>query len=275
MGQASVSAVIPTKNVAGFIRPTLESLRFCDEVVIVDMFSTDDTRAVCELYPNVKFHQREDYIYGNFNYGVEQATGDWILRIDSDEVISQELRESILKVLRCPAPKFLHYDAVYHMYFLGCRLRYGFGTGWRTTLFRRGTARYPVKGEHEGLDVSGPAGKLDGHYDHFTNPSLSTWVAKLNYYTDRDAERIDPPVPLGRLRLVYMTLRFFQRLYFSRNGLYKDGYFGFVVASLCAFSLFLQYCKVWERSLVEEARELDPVGAVPEISDKETNSCYP
>jgi glycosyltransferase involved in cell wall biosynthesis len=270
-----VSGVIPTKNVAGFIRPTLDSLRFCDEVVIVDMFSTDDTRAVCESYANVKFYQRQDYIYGNFNYGAEQATGDWILRLDSDEVVSPALRESILNVLDNPSPAFLHYDAVYHMYFLGQRLRHGYGTGWRTTLFRRGTARYPVKGEHEGLKVSGPAGRLDGHYDHVTNPTLSTWVGKLNYYTDRDAERMNPPAPVHRLRLVYMTLRNFQRVYFGRNGFYKDGYLGFVVASLSAFSLFLQYCKMWERSLLEEEREPNLIRAEQEALAEEAEPCYP
>lgn len=249
MPRQTVSAVIPTKNVAQFIRPTLESLRFCDEVVIVDMFSTDDTRAVCDTYPNVTFYQRQDYIYSNFNFGVEQAKGNWILRLDSDEVISPELRESIEAVLTEPCPRFLHFDAIYHMYFLGQRLRYGYGTGWRTTLFRKGTARYKVESEHEGLTCTGPAGKLRGHYNHFTNPTIALWINKLNYYTDRDAERVTPPIPLNRGLLVYRTFRFFQRMYLSRNGLYRDGYLGFVVAALSAFGYFLQYCKVWERTL--------------------------
>ena len=58
MNRETVAAVIPTKNVANVIRPTLDSLEFCDEVIIVDMYSTDDTRAVCEGYPNVRFFER-------------------------------------------------------------------------------------------------------------------------------------------------------------------------------------------------------------------------
>src|SRR3954466_14724883 len=88
-----VAAVIPTKNVAEVIAPTLDSLAFCDEVIIVDMHSTDGTREVCERYPNVRFFERNDYIYGNFNFGVEQANSDWIVRLDSDEVISAALRD--------------------------------------------------------------------------------------------------------------------------------------------------------------------------------------
>src|SRR5262245_27441672 len=99
MSRATVAAVIPTKNVADIIAGTLESLRFCDEVIVVDMFSTDATRAVCELFPNVRFFQRHDYIYGNFNFGVELAKSEWIIRLDSDERLSPELQREIIELL--------------------------------------------------------------------------------------------------------------------------------------------------------------------------------
>jgi glycosyltransferase involved in cell wall biosynthesis len=256
-----LSAVIPTKNVAAIIRPTLESLRFCDEVVIVDMFSTDDTRSICESYPNVTFCQREDYIYGNFNHGVEQASGDWILRLDSDEVVSPELRDSILEVLREPTPKYLHYDAFCHLYFFGMRLRHGFGDQWRTTIFKKGTAHYAVRSEHEGLTTTGPAGKLRGHYDHFTNPTLSAWVAKTNYYTDKDLERDGNRKPVPRWKVFLNMLRYFRGAYFGKGRLRKDGYLGFVVALCAAFSMVLMEFKIWEK--YEKAR-LKAVGQLPE-----------
>lgn len=258
---ARVSAVIPTKNVAAIIRPTLDSLSFCDEIVIVDMFSTDDTRAVCESYPNVKFYQREDYIYGNFNFGAEQAVGDWILRIDSDEVVGSELEESIKEVLADPDPEFLHYDAFCHLYFFGMRLRHGFGDQWRTMLFRKGAAKYSVHSEHEGLSVSGPAGRLRGHYDHFTNPNITTWLAKTNYYLDRDVERIPIRPPLPRWRILLNSARWFRGAYWGKGKLRRDGYLGFVVALCGAFSMALLELKVWEK--YEKAR-LRGVGAVPD-----------
>lgn len=258
---ARVSAVIPTRNVADVIVPTLESLRFCDEVVIVDMFSTDNTRTVCESYPNVRFFQRQDYIYGNFNYGVEQATGDWIIRLDSDEVISPKLRESIRCVLADPSPKFLHYDARCRLYICGMLLKGGYGDCTRTTLFRKGTARYPVRGEHEGLELQGPAGWLEGHYDHFSVPTLGSWVSKYNYYTDKDAERqaIRPPLPWWRV--LWHAANHFRGSYFGSGRLRQDGYLGFAVAALAAFGQVLLELKVWER--YERAR-LASLGMLPD-----------
>lgn len=243
-----VSAVIPTKNVAEIIIPTLESLRFCDEVVIVDMFSTDGTREICERYPNVRVIQRDDYIYGNFNHGAEEASGDWIIRIDSDEVIGDELRQSIQAVLRADDPTCDSYEAFCHLYFFGMRLRHGFGDQWRTMLFRKGTARYPVRSEHEGLVLAGPQGKLDGFYSHFTNPTISVWLQKINYYSDRDIERLREAVAPRRWRVAYETLRIFQRFYLGPGWLIRDGYLGFVVAGMTAFAIFLQHVKTWEKA---------------------------
>lgn len=260
MPRQTVAAVIPTKNVAGMIRPTLESLRFCDEIVIVDMFSTDDTRQICESYPNVRFVQREDYIYGNFNFGVEQAQSQWIIRIDSDEVISPQLHRSIEAVLNDPEPNHDHYEAECHLYLFGMRLRHGYGDCRRTFLFRKGHARYRVESEHEGLSASGPAGRLEGHYDHFSTPSLSDWMTKYNYYTDRDAERLSRP-PMPRWRALWHAMNHFRGSYFGRGRLYRDGYLGFVVAAMAAFAQMLLEFKLWQRR--EQAR-LGEAGLLPD-----------
>jgi glycosyltransferase involved in cell wall biosynthesis len=248
MARATVSAVIPTKNVANLIRPTLESLSFCDEIVIVDMFSSDDTKRVCNLYPNVAFHERQDYIYGNFNYGLDLAKSDWILRLDSDEVISPELRESINDVLTGQLAPFDAYDAACHLFFFGRRLHHGFGKTRRLTLFRKGHTRYSVKSEHEWLTSSSPVGNLSGHYDHFTNPSVSAWLTKINYYTERDVERAPSnPVP-SRLRVALRTARLFQRLYLAPGWMARDGDLGFYVSGIATFAFFLEHAKLWERS---------------------------
>lgn len=254
MPRQTVAAVIPNKNSATTVRQTLESLRFCDEVIVVDMFSTDDSKKICLEYPNVRFFEREGYIYGNFNFGVDQSTSDWIIRIDSDEVISPELRESIIEVLEGRvSPQLDVYEAFCHLYFFGKRLHHGFGNHWRTTLFRRGVTRYKVQSEHEGLEYKGRVGRLKGHYDHFTNASISRWLEKLNYYSDRDVERVDKPRPESVPRVTYHTLRTFQRLYLRPGWLLLDGHLGFVVAGISAFSIFLQHAKTWERAESDDA----------------------
>ena len=100
MARQTLSVVIPVYNVADIIGRCLDALTWADEVVVVDMFSTDETEAICRRYANVRFFQNRDYIYANFNYGLDRATGDWILRLDSDEVVSlqlaQEIQEEVL-----------------------------------------------------------------------------------------------------------------------------------------------------------------------------------
>jgi glycosyltransferase involved in cell wall biosynthesis len=261
MPRATVAAVIPTKNVAEIIRPTLESLRFCDEVMIVDMFSTDDTRRVCESYPNVRFLQRQDYIYGNFNYGADQAASAWIIRLDSDEVLGPELQASIQEVLDDPNPQFSHYDAACHLYMFGMRLRQGYGAALRTVLFRKGSARYPVKTEHETLERQGKAGRLRGFYEHFTNPTIGTWIEKTIYYIDKELERTPLRPPQSRWKVLLNIARYFRGAYFGKGRLREDGYLGFVVALWGAFANALIEIKMWEK--YEQAR-LKAAGKLPD-----------
>ena len=262
MNRTKITAVIPTKNVGAIIRPTLESLRFCDEVVIIDMFSTDSTKAVCQSYPNVRFFQRQDYIFGNFNFGAEQASGEWILRLDSDEVVSDELRESIQQVISDSNPPYTNYDASCRLFLFGMQLHhfYGSSDNWRTHLFRKGTARYPLQSEHEALQVTGPTGRLKGKYDHFSTPSISQWVGKYNYYTDLDAERTPSRPPRPRWRIVLDAARFFRGAYLGKGQLHRDGYLGLTVAVMATFGQVLLELKLWER--YEKAR-LQTIGHFP------------
>ena len=78
----------------------------------------------------------------------------------------------------------------------GCGCGTGFGTSGGRSFSRKGRPDTRCNPSTRGLTVTGPAGKLRGHYDHFTDPTLDAWLAKLNYYTDRDTERMEPPVPL-------------------------------------------------------------------------------
>lgn len=247
----SVTVVIPTLNVAAFVRPTLESVRWADRVIVVDMFSTDETLAVCAEYPNVVVVQRKDYIFANVNHGMDLADTDWVIRLDSDEVIGDELRESVLRFLENPDPKVntVSFRGRHHMF--GFPMHHGVGSprlGWRKHMFRRGTARYPCKSEHEDIDTQPEEVRVDGVYEHYTNHTVEEVVRKFNYYTQRDVERIaDADLrPTPPWKLVYRAVRLFLLYYFQWKG-YRDGMLGFYTSLFRGpIYLFIDNAKQWE-----------------------------
>jgi glycosyltransferase involved in cell wall biosynthesis len=249
--RATISVVIPCFNVEKFIQPTLDSITWCDEVVIVDMFSTDATKELCLKYPNVKFYENKDVIYANVNLGIDKATSDWILRLDSDELITDELRKEIeTKILLNNSCDFDGFDAHQQVYFMGYLLNHGFGgDNWRGTLFRNGKARYATRSEHEDLVKEGKWGRLENKYLHYTNPTISMWVNKINYYSDKDIERWNPQTDevMTMGKVIYRTARWFQRYYTYPHKAYKDGIPGLVVALIAAAGLMLGYLKQWEK----------------------------
>jgi len=248
----TVTVVIPTRNVAAFFEPTLESIRWADRVIVVDMFSTDGTLELCSRYPNVLVHQRTDYIFANVNYGMEQSDTEWVIRLDSDEVIGPELRDAILHFLENPPADVstVLFRGVHHMF--GFPMHHGPGSpegSWRKHMFRRGTAQYPCISEHEDIE-SGPGEfRLSGHYDHYTNHTVEEVVRKFNYYTERDVERMDIGTlrPLSPLRLVWRAVRLFDFYFRVRKG-YRDGTLGFYT-SLYRGAVYpiIENAKIWER----------------------------
>ena len=260
LGRQTLSAVLCVFNEAHQIARCLDALDWCDEVIVVDRFSTDGTADMARSYPNVRLFQREDWTNPNMNYGIEQAAGDWILRIDCDEIVSPDLAEEIrTDVLANPDMRYSGFWVPNRVYFFGKWIRYGVaydarfkrpGYGYRQILFRRGTAKYACVGFHEELTTEGAYGKLQYQYEHFSHPSVSRWIAKMNHYTDSDvAQRnvlaTDFRLPTSGKTLVALV-KIFVTYYVVRQG-YRDGIHGFMTCALNTIYVLVERCKVWEK----------------------------
>lgn len=241
----TVAAVIPTKNALPLLRACLESVRWCDEIIVVDMFSTDGTVEAAREFPQCRVIQREAYIYDNFNAGMDAASTDWIIRLDSDEALTPELASELEERLRSADPTVAGFRAPVQLYFFGQRIHGAFARDSRETMFRKGAARYPVRSEHEGLVTTGRWLTCKGAYVHRTNPTVGSWIRKMDYYSDRDIERLAAPVRPSPARGIYVAIRMFLRMYF-RLGCWRDGYAGFIVAWGTAFSMLILDAKMWE-----------------------------
>jgi len=280
MQRRTLSVVIPTRNVAPIIRRALDALTWVDEVVIVDSFSQDETPEIVRSYPNVTFYQwmRPGVysIYAKVNYGIERAQGDWVMRLDSDEVVSPELAEEIQALLKQDEIPYDGYKIPSRTYFFGKWIKYGIaysteginatnpGHGYRKCLWRRGMARYPDRHVHEDLETQGEWGYLSHHYDHFSHETVSQWIAKMNFYTDIDSARLSPDDPMFKryhpLKTVLAMGKVFYEHYFRLHGR-RDGMHGFMLAALNAVYLLVFRCKMWERLWREERLAAEQVAS--------------
>jgi hypothetical protein len=115
-------------------------------------------------------------------------------------------------------------------------------------MFRRGTAHYACHSEHEDITTTGKPKLLNGYYEHFTNHTVTEVVAKFNYYTDQDVERVDPAtLSSPSLRnILYRSIRMFLLFYVRRRG-YKDGHLGFFSSLFRGpIYIFIEEAKRWE-----------------------------
>ena len=180
---SGVSGIITCLNEEAHIGDCIESLDWCDEILVVDSFSTDRTVEIAQRYPKVRLHQRT--YYGGAaqkNWAIEQTRNEWIMILDADERCTPGLRHEIESLLRS-APKHDAYTIRRRCFFLGDVIRF---SGWQndrvTRLFRRGTAYYNNRRVHEKLITSGRAPILRHRMDHHLIVDFREYGRGINRY---------------------------------------------------------------------------------------------
>lgn len=250
---ATVSAVLIVKNEAAVLDRCLASLGFADEIVVVDDESTDDTVAIAEARGARVFRRRLDRFDTQRNYGIAQATGDWIFSIDADEVVTAalatEIREAIARPDACDV-----YGVPFRHRIFGRWIGYG---GWReplTRLYRR-TARWGGA-VHEQVGRGESYGVLRHDILHYSHESVGVFLRKLDGYTEREAKaRVEQGAKHSNLAMMLSPIRDFWRRYVLLQG-YKDGTAGLVLATLMAIYVFAVRAKAWQ--LLDPADEPPP-----------------
>ena len=241
-----VSVVITTYNVEDRIRDCLSSVDWADEILVVDSFSTDRTVEICREYTDrVLQHEYVNYSTQN-NWAVPQASHKWITIVDSDEQVSGQLRDSILKTLEDP-DDFDGYEFKRENFFLGKPIKHG---GWDrdyvVRLFNKERGRHREKSVHPGIEVDGNTGRLDGPLYHHTYGSFDEYFEKFQRYTSWSAS--DLRAGARRATWVNLALRpwmRFLKMYVLRRG-FLDGKHGLVLSFLAAFNVFTKYARLWE-----------------------------
>jgi glycosyltransferase involved in cell wall biosynthesis len=246
--RGSLAVVIPTKNAGHLLEDCLSSVSFADQIIVVDMHSEDDTADVCAKFEQCELLERDDYIFANVNFGFDRATTDWVMRLDADERLTPELVDEVRGIIAKPVDGVIGYEFWERPVILGHELKHGFGVQhYRKMMFRNGTARYPVRSEHEDLESDGEWQRCRHGYLHFNYFTVGQYLTKTDYYTSRDIERLELPeaAPSRREAAVSVARAFY--LYYLKYRGYRDGWVGFVDAGMRAFYQFVYWAKLRER----------------------------
>lgn len=247
-GPSTVGCVVITKNEEANIQDCLNSVRWTDELVVVDAESCDKTVELARAC-GAKVSVRPWPGFGlQKNFGMAQASSDWILILDADERVTEELRGEVKTCLagwRPGAP--VAYRIPRRNFFYGAWVqRGGVYPDHQVRLFRRGTARYNDVAVHENLIVDGEIGTLVGHLDHYTERRIRDHFKKFGLYTTLAAqEKAKTVQTVGWTDLVFRPLVVWIKTYVLKQG-FRDGVRGFIVCVFASMYTFVKYAKLWD-----------------------------
>jgi glycosyltransferase involved in cell wall biosynthesis len=250
-----LSVVILTKNEEKRLSGCLDSVKWADEIVVVDDESADRTVEIARRYTNKVLTRRMDIEGRHRNWAYAQAKNTWVLSLDADEIVTPELKEEIERILR-NNPRENGFTIPRKNFIGDYWVRYG---GWypspQLKLFKKDKFRYEEVGVHPRAFMDDPCGHLKSDIIHYSYRNVEDFLSKLNNQTTREAQKWfnqSKPMTLGRF--IYRSVDRFIRTFIGKKG-YKDGFFGFVVAFNAALYQFISYLKYREIILERRLRQ--------------------
>ena len=279
-----LSVVISAYNEEKNIEECLNSVKWVDEIILVDNSSADKTAEIASSIgrsasgrkkPKIKIFIRPNkpMLNINKNYGFTKATGEWILSLDADERVSPELRGEIKRIIRnCPAKRdpalrekleignsapVVGFWIPRKNIIFGKWIRHSiWWPDYQLRLFKKDKGKFPCKHVHEYLEAEGETKKIKNPLIHYNYQTVSQYLYKLDkIYTENEAENI---IKSGR-RLVWqdalrMPSHDFLKTFFAQEG-YKDGLHGLVLSLFQSFYALVVFVKVWEKQGFKENKD--------------------
>ena len=242
-----ISACIMTYNEEENIRRCLESVSWCDEIVVVDSFSTDNTLAICRrIYRPGHQHEWHGYI-GQRNLIRTLATHDWILFLDADEEISPRIARCADARNSNPATASMSgYEFPRQVYYLGKWIRHG---SWypdiKLRLFRKDRGRSGGVEPHDQVIVDGPVKRMAHPIWHYTYRDIADHINTMNRFSTISARALyDKGRRFSWIDFMFRPAWRFFKGYFLRSG-WLDGKRGIIIATINAFGVSMKYAKLW------------------------------
>lgn len=240
-----ISAVVLTHNSAATLSTTLKSLTFADELLVIDDHSTDETLTIAKSHKAiVTTHTLGEDFATQRNLGLQLAQGDWVLFVDSDEIVSESLANEIIQVSHAPSD-IQGYMVKREDMMWGKVLRHGETENVRLLRFAKKEAGEWVRPVHEVWQVKGLIGNFVSPLLHTPHPSVSQFLDSVSRYSTINAQYLykqKTKIPLWHV-VAYPVAKFFVN-YIWRLG-FLDGTQGAIVALMMSFHSYLVRSKLW------------------------------
>jgi len=240
-----LSVVIITHNEEINIRRCLESVSFADEIIIVDSFSRDTTVKLAAKYTSNIFKREWEGFSKQKNFGINKARNDWVLSLDADEVLSEELKQEINSLER---PGCEGFYIKRKPYFMGRFIKHsGWYPDWQLRLFKKNSGKFDENRlVHEGILLKGRKCFLKHELLHFPYRNIGGYFEQFNKYTSLAAQQyIREGRKFTKAKLILNPPVTFLKHYFLKRG-YRDGFAGFCISVLSSTYNFVKYAKLWE-----------------------------
>ena len=240
-----ISVAIITKDEELNIRQCLESVKWADEIVVVDSGSTDRTLEICREYNVSAYVEEWKGFSRQKNSAIQKTRNEWVLSLDADERVTPTLVREISRLMET-GPRREGYFMARKNFFLGRWMRRcGWYPDFNLRLFRKSRGGFLERSVHECVKVQGEVGYLENALEHHTYRSLTDFLKRMDRYSRLGAEEMRKEGRRFRMAdLLRPPFTFFQ-MYFLRLG-FLEGYRGFLLSRLYSFYTFAKYAKLRE-----------------------------
>ncbi|GAB1349905.1 glycosyltransferase family 2 protein [Ignavibacteriales bacterium] len=240
-----ISVSIITLNEEKNIARCLKSVSWADEIIVVDSGSKDKTVEIAEnLEAKVIFNAWKGFSEQK-DFALRSCTNEWVLSLDADEEVSEDLRVEISRVVN-DNPVAEGFFIPRKTFFNGKWIKScGWYPGYQLRLFKKSLTRLTDRRVHEGFEVDGKREYLKGDILHFTHFDLKSTIAKINNYSTLEAEERYQTKSSTPLNFILNPLAAFLQHYILRRG-FTDGVEGLIISLLHALTNLMTYMKIWE-----------------------------
>lgn len=248
MEKLPISVVVITKNEEKRLPECLQSVAWAADIVVVDDGSTDKTIEVAKNFGARVFERKMENEGRHRNFANSQASQNWVISVDADERVSEELRDSLAAMLKNEQASPHVCYAVNLKYFLGDEWIRGasYDPAWRTRVFRKGQFSFKEETVHPPVQYEGSCGRLEGRLIHYSWPHWHGFFDKLNRETRLEAGKwIEQKRKVSALEAVRKSTSRFLKNYFQKGGC-RHGFNGFLMSCAHAWYQLMTFAKYRE-----------------------------